>query len=77
MGNTDEVRVFYGIWVSILTLCLRINLASGRFLQQDDDHPVHVHRTVKLRIDHPEMFANGPYMPRAGPWDKAKPVWVD
>lgn len=61
----------------MLTRYLRINLASGRFLPQDDDQPVHVHRTVKLRIDHPDVFANEPYIPRAGPWDKTKPVWVD
>ena len=60
-----------------LTRHLRINLANGRFLQQDGNHPVHVHRTVKLRIDHPEVFGDGPYVPKAGPWDKAEPVWVD
>ena len=58
-------------------MTLRINLAKGRFLPQDGNHPVHVHRTVKLRIDHPDMFVNGPYIPRAGPWDRTKPVWVD
>jgi len=61
----------------MLTRYLRINLARGRLLPQDDDHPVHVHRTVKVRIDHPEVFAGGTYVPKAGPWDKTKPVWVD
>lgn len=63
--------------MTVLTWYLRINLASGRSLPQDSDHPVHVHRTVKLRIDHPEVLVDGPYVPRAGPWDKTKPVWVD
>ncbi|KAF9786707.1 hypothetical protein BJ322DRAFT_667687 [Thelephora terrestris] len=56
---------------------IKINLAKGRFLPQDGNHPVLVHRTVKLRVDHPEVFAEGPYVPRAGPWDTAKLVWVD
>ena len=59
----------------MLTRYLRINLASGRFLPHY--HPVHVHRSVKVRIDHPEVLADGPYLPKAGPWDKTKPVWVD
>jgi hypothetical protein len=40
----------------MLTRHLRINMANGRFLPQDGNHPVHVHRAVKLRIDHPEVF---------------------
>lgn len=77
MGNTDKVRVLFGSWVLVLTQYLRVNLANGRFLPRDDKHPVHVHRAVKLRIDHPEVFMDGPYVPRAGPWDDAEPVWVD
>lgn len=61
----------------MLTFHLRINLANGRFLPQDSNHPVHVHRTVKLRVDHPDAFVNGPYVPKAGPWDETKIVWVD
>ena len=52
-------------------------MAKGRFLPQDGNHPVRVHRAVKLRMDHPEVFLGGPYTPRAGPWDKAELVWVD
>jgi hypothetical protein len=61
----------------MLTCYLRINLANGRFLPQESSHPFRVHRTVKLRVDHPEVFANGPYVPKAGPWEDTKPVWVD
>ena len=77
MGDADEVRVSFGIWVPVLTQYLRINLANGRLLPRDSNNPIHVHRAVKLRIDHPEMLVDGPYTPRAGPWDSAEPVWVD
>ncbi|KAF9654138.1 hypothetical protein BDM02DRAFT_6878 [Thelephora ganbajun] len=56
---------------------IKINLAKGRFLRQDNNYPVRIHRTVKLRIDHPDVLVDGPYMPKAGSWDETEPVWVD
>lgn len=76
-GTQMMSEFFYEIRVTMLIQHLRINMANGRFLPQVNDHPIHVHRSVKLRIDHPEVFVNGPYRPRAEPWDRAKPVWVD
>jgi hypothetical protein len=61
----------------MLTCHLRVNLENGRFLPQNSGHTVHIQRTVKLRVDHPEAFENGPYVPKAGPWDETKPAWVD
>jgi hypothetical protein len=75
--GTKMKSAFREFCMLMLTFHLRINLANGRFLPQGGDHPVRVHRTVKLRIGHPVVFANGSYIPRAGPWDAAKPVWVD
>ena len=77
MGNADEVRIPFRTREPALTLYFRINLANGRFLPLDGNHSIRVHRAVKLRVDHPEVFVDGPYTPRAGPWDKAEPVWVD
>jgi hypothetical protein len=77
VGNADDVRALFVVRLLTLTQYFRINLASGRSLPQDGNHPVHVHRTVKLRIEHPEVFMDRPYVPRAGPWDKTEPVWVD
>lgn len=77
VGDEDKVRTFHRTGTPMLTCYLRINRANGRFLPQDSGYPVRVHRTVKLRIDHPEVFSSGPYVPKAGPWDKTKPVWVD
>jgi len=77
VGNADEVRASFRTRVPLLISYLRINLAKGRFLPLDGNRQIRVHRAVKLRMDHPEMFVDGPYTPRAGPWDKAEPVWVD
>ena len=68
--------VLHKVYALVLTYYHRANLANGRFLPQDGN-PVLVHRSVKIRVDHPEVFVSGPYVPRAGPWDKVEPVWVD
>jgi len=77
VGNADKVRSLFKTLVPVLTQYLRANLANGRYLPQDGNSPVRVHRAVKLRMDHPEVFVGGSYTPRAGPWGKAEPVWVD
>lgn len=64
------------IYALVLTYCCRANLANGRLLPQDGN-PVLAHRSVKIRVEHPKVFMKGPYVPRAGPWDKVEPVWVD
>jgi len=62
VGNADEVRSSFRTRVPLLIRYLRINLAKGRFLPLDNNHPIRVREAVKLRMDHPEMFVDGPYM---------------
>lgn len=67
------------IWTFLLTLFLRFNLASGRYIPRGDSHKIRVHRTVKLRMDAEEQLLpeGRRYAPRAKPLEDHRLEWVD